>query len=123
MSQLFGTPASVTTRPNPQHCFVIADRRSFVPDAPVIQPLVFPSDVVTGVNTKLLCNVQRGTRPLNFAWLKDGASVSDGVSSQDDFSLLSIDPVTAESAGNYTCVVSNAAGTDRYTSTLEVKRK
>nr|XP_037281520.1 Down syndrome cell adhesion molecule-like protein Dscam2 isoform X1 [Rhipicephalus microplus] len=91
-------------------------------DAPVIQPLVLPSDVVTGVNTRLLCNVQKGTRPLTFAWIKDGASVSDGVSSQDDFSLLSIDPVTAESAGNYTCVVSNAAGTDRYTSTLEVKQ-
>ncbi|KAL3196677.1 hypothetical protein MRX96_045142, partial [Rhipicephalus microplus] len=94
----------------------------FVRDAPVIQPLVLPSDVVTGVNTRLLCNVQKGTRPLTFAWIKDGASVSDGVSSQDDFSLLSIDPVTAESAGNYTCVVSNAAGTDRYTSTLEVKQ-
>ncbi|KAH7936604.1 hypothetical protein HPB49_001639 [Dermacentor silvarum] len=94
----------------------------FVRDAPVIQPLVLPSDVVTGVNTRLLCNVQKGTRPLTFAWIKDGASVRDGVSSQDDFSLLSIDPVTAESAGNYTCVVSNAAGTDRYTSTLEVKQ-
>ncbi|KAL1425981.1 hypothetical protein MTO96_018689 [Rhipicephalus appendiculatus] len=93
-----------------------------VENAPVIQPLVFPSDVVTGVTTKLLCTVQKGTRPLRFAWIKDGASVSDGVSSQDDFSLLSIDPVTAESAGNYTCVVSNAAGTDRYTSTLEVKQ-
>ncbi|XP_077487045.1 cell adhesion molecule Dscam1-like isoform X1 [Amblyomma americanum] len=91
-------------------------------DRPVIQPFVLPSDVVTGVNTKLFCNVQSGTRPLSFAWIKDGAPVRKGISSQDDFSALSIDPVTAESAGNYTCVVSNAAGTDRYTSTLEVKQ-
>ncbi|XP_077540887.1 cell adhesion molecule Dscam1-like [Haemaphysalis longicornis] len=91
-------------------------------DPPVIQPFALPADVVTGVITKLFCNIQRGTRPLTFTWIKDGVTVREGVTSLDDFSTLSIDPVTAESAGNYTCVVRNAAGTDRYTSTLEVKQ-
>ncbi|XP_040074519.1 Down syndrome cell adhesion molecule-like protein Dscam2 [Ixodes scapularis] len=91
-------------------------------DAPVIQPFALPTDVVTGLATKIFCSVQKGSRPLTFSWMKDGRVIRNGVTSLEDYSTLTMDPVTAQSAGNYTCVVSNSAGTDRYTSTLEVKQ-
>ncbi|CAN7983551.1 unnamed protein product, partial [Ixodes pacificus] len=89
---------------------------------PVIQPLVLPTDATTGVSVKLFCSVQKGSRPLTFSWMKDGRVIRNGVTSLEDYSTLTMDPVTAQSAGNYTCVVSNSAGTDRYTSALEVKQ-
>lgn len=94
-----------------------------VAEPPVIQPFVLPADVVTGVSTKLFCSVQKGTRPITFSWIKDGRVLREGITSLEDFSSLTISPVTPESVGNYTCVASNAVGTDRYTSALEVKRE
>uniref|UniRef100_A0A147BG62 Putative cell adhesion molecule n=1 Tax=Ixodes ricinus TaxID=34613 RepID=A0A147BG62_IXORI len=101
---------------------VLATTASSLLDAPVIQPFVPPTDVVTGLATKIFCSVQKGSRPLTFSWMKDGRVIRNGVTSLEDYSTLTMDPVTAQSAGNYTCVVSNSAGTDRYTSTLEVKQ-
>ncbi|XP_064488746.1 cell adhesion molecule Dscam2-like [Ornithodoros turicata] len=76
---------------------------------------------MTGIAVKLFCNVQKGSKPLTFVWTKDDHVVKNGVTSLEDFSTLTMDPVTTDSGGNYTCIVSNSVGSDRYTSKLEVK--
>lgn len=70
-----------------------------------------------------MCSVIRGQTPLTFKWFKDGNLIGKSTkkNTNDKFSTLVIDPVKATSAGNYTCVVSNALGSSSYSSVLVVK--
>ncbi|GBL76505.1 hypothetical protein AVEN_53251-1 [Araneus ventricosus] len=68
--------------------------------------------------------LRSGKPPYTFHWLKEGKELvsQNGVIIQtgDMASILLIDPITYSSAGNYTCVVKNAAGMDSYSSALTV---
>ncbi|PRD30310.1 UNVERIFIED_CONTAM: Dscam2 [Trichonephila clavipes] len=95
-----------------------------ITDAPVVAPFSFPPALREGERGSALCIVRSGDIPLEFTWLKDGIDVKDieGIKVQSvmDSAVLSISSVTSESSGNYTCIVKNAFGNDRYTSTLAV---
>ncbi|XP_055939795.1 cell adhesion molecule Dscam2-like [Argiope bruennichi] len=93
-------------------------------DAPVLAPFSFPPALKEGERGSAACFVRSGDIPLEFQWLKDGKKLQeiDGITirSLPDSSVLSISSVLSESSGNYTCIVTNAFGSDRYTSTLAV---
>lgn len=77
------------------------------------------------------CAVTTGDLPLNITWKYPGdqqvTSVSNSqrpkvtvVKMADRAAMLSIDILTAEHAGNYTCVASNAAASASYTAELHI---
>lgn len=71
-----------------------------------------------------MCTVVAGDQPLDIVWLKDGEPLLDRGKTQklDDYTLiLSLRRLQLEDMGNYTCQVSNPAGTTSYMATLRVK--
>lgn len=88
----------------------------------------FSSNVRSGLSTKILCTVEKGSKPLHFQWKFNGKDIQDSdkavvISTYDDFSVLNVDPVSSKHSGNYTCVVKNQEGEDSYTVPLIVQGK
>ncbi|XP_037554585.1 Down syndrome cell adhesion molecule homolog isoform X1 [Dermacentor silvarum] len=98
-------------------------------DPPKVQPFQFPSRPQLGKRLRITCSVTQGDSPLSFAWLKDDAeltapSSSSSAEGADDHpvsldagpesSVLVLKRLGVDDIGNYTCVVSNAAGTDKF---------
>ena len=77
----------------------------------------------TGETAQISCSVSSGDQPLNISWSFEGQSISlvPGISSTKfgkKASMLSIDPVSAEHRGNYTCTAKNRAGVANFTAPL-----
>lgn len=72
------------------------------------------------------CLVLSGDQPMNITWLFDGVPITPEMShisvsqSNRKLSMLSILAVSHEHAGNYSCVVKNAAGTSAVSAELFV---
>lgn len=70
------------------------------------------------------CTVLKGDPPLNITWLLNGQimSNSEGVTvmTMKRFSTLNIDSVHHVHSGNYTCLAENYAGSDSFSTTLNV---
>ncbi|KAL3203344.1 hypothetical protein MRX96_041926 [Rhipicephalus microplus] len=47
-------------------------------DAPKVQPFVFPRESVLGETLLVTCVANRGTQPMQFAWLKNGVALNGG---------------------------------------------
>ncbi|XP_049514067.1 titin-like [Dermacentor silvarum] len=95
-------------------------------EAPKVQPFSFPSTKAMPKKVIVHCAVLEGTEPLKFVWTKDGVPVENGhrlhvKQHSETLSSLTITDVGAEDIGNYTCTVSNVAGSDSATSKLLVK--
>ncbi|GIY67330.1 titin [Caerostris darwini] len=93
-------------------------------DAPEILPFQHSAQHKIGDSATLLCSVTRGQTPLTFKWYKNGKllkNYSKEANSNEKFSTLVLDPVTALSSGNYTCVVSNSHGQTSYSTILVVR--
>ncbi|XP_023225143.1 Down syndrome cell adhesion molecule-like protein Dscam2 isoform X2 [Centruroides sculpturatus] len=107
--------------------FVFFDQllQSLSEQLPQIQPITFPKQVILGQKISTVCSAISGNSPLTFSWLKDGREINDNdeisIQSFKDYSVLFIEKVKVQSAGNYTCVLSTSAGVDKYTATLEVQ--
>lgn len=93
---------------------------------PHIVPFSFgESPINTGRTTQVTCLVSEGDVPLKFSW-KFNQNPIDLRTSLSTMkigakgSLLLIDAVNEENAGNYTCQVSNFAGVTEYTTSLDV---
>ncbi|XP_064486240.1 cell adhesion molecule Dscam1-like isoform X3 [Ornithodoros turicata] len=94
-------------------------------EEPKLQPFFFPKDHPQMETLVVSCIAMKGAKPLTFSWYKDGRPVMAGHRAipktlTDNLSTLTILKVTAEDNGNYTCVVSNSAGSDRFTAHLLV---
>uniref|UniRef100_A0A4D5RT34 Putative cell adhesion molecule n=1 Tax=Ixodes scapularis TaxID=6945 RepID=A0A4D5RT34_IXOSC len=94
-------------------------------DVPRIQPFNFPKTEQMPKKVIVHCAVLEGREPFKFTWLKDGVTLVSGRKLQvkilsEALSSLTILDVGAEDIGNYTCTVSNSAGSDRFTSELLV---
>ncbi|XP_042147257.1 Down syndrome cell adhesion molecule homolog [Ixodes scapularis] len=93
--------------------------------APKLQPFHFRKTTKPGDIVKTTCVAEAGDPPLTFSWLRNGLDISSlkniQVKTHGDVSLLTITPVDAASAGNFTCIVKNRAGFDSFTSLLEVE--
>ncbi|XP_035232059.1 Down syndrome cell adhesion molecule-like protein Dscam2 [Stegodyphus dumicola] len=107
----FGAPLSKTV--------YITVRKS-----PVVSPFILPDALREGERASTICTIRSGDRPLEFEWKKDGEKISESsylkIQSVPDSSILVIESVTAQSSGNYTCIVKNAYGSDRFTAVLTV---
>ncbi|XP_075526205.1 cell adhesion molecule Dscam2-like [Dermacentor variabilis] len=95
-------------------------------EPPKVQPFSFPSTKAMPKKVIVHCAVLEGTEPLKFVWTKDGLPVENGhrlhvKQHSETLSSLTITDVGAEDIGNYTCAVSNVAGSDSATSQLLVK--
>ncbi|KAH8022254.1 hypothetical protein HPB51_023132 [Rhipicephalus microplus] len=76
--------------------------------------------------SKISSEKEAGDRPMTFSWLRNGHDASSLPNikvdnTHSEVSLLTISPVSASSAGNFTCIVKNKAGFDSFTSLLEVE--
>ncbi|KAG8173214.1 hypothetical protein JTE90_023107 [Oedothorax gibbosus] len=103
---------------------LIIEASSTANNPPILAPFSFPPALKEGERGSATCTIRSGDTPLEFTWLKDGQDVRDiegvRIKSDLDSSFLIIPFVTSKSSGNYTCIVKNAFGSDRYTSTLAV---
>lgn len=71
------------------------------------------------------CAVTKGDLPLEISWLLNGKSVGDVIGitvdgSRKRVSQLTIESVSAEHAGEYTCLAKNKAGSTTFSATLNV---
>lgn len=94
---------------------------------PRIQPFSFPDKLTEGQKAKALCTLTEGVGPFKFLWYKNDqaitSSVYTNIENNKDYSLLFINSLTTDHAGNYTCVVTSSVGRDSYSSQLVVNGK
>ncbi|XP_076359024.1 cell adhesion molecule DSCAM-like [Tachypleus tridentatus] len=81
-----------------------------------IQPIRFPEQIKIGSSITILCQIEAGTRPFEFQWLKDNRTINKKkdhlkINSHNQFSTLTLDPVNIEDEGQYTCVVKSSDNT------------
>lgn len=71
-----------------------------------------------------ICSVHKGDLPIEINWYHNNKTITngDGISILRDRKMitLSIDSVSSETAGNYTCLAKNSAGVATHTTTLNV---
>ncbi|XP_034948781.1 Down syndrome cell adhesion molecule-like protein Dscam2 isoform X2 [Chelonus insularis] len=112
------------------------DVRVLVP--PRISPFFFENGVMEGMRTQLMCSTSEGDQPFNITWLMDNEPIqifkdaspehaskhgtnNIQISNYSPFSsILTINSVTANHSGNYTCQISNVAGVVEHTAVLSV---
>lgn len=93
---------------------------------PDVVPFSFGKSAIhTGRTTQVTCLVSEGDTPLKISWKfnQNPIDIRSSVSTMKigvRASLLLIDAVNEENAGNYTCQVSNDAGLAEYTASLDV---
>jgi len=94
-------------------------------DKPKINPFFFSKNLKVNEKASVFCSVSTGSPPFTFQWLKNGLSLlnlnAPRIHLQPDFSVLSIDSISANDVGNYTCIISNHDGKDSHTASLIVE--
>ncbi|GIY73268.1 down syndrome cell adhesion molecule [Caerostris extrusa] len=85
-------------------------------DAPILFPLMVPSNPSIGDNTDMFCSLKRGSMPVTFKWLYNGQDVTSiskyKIINTEKSSHFSIGNIQPHDIGNYTCVATNNAGVD-----------
>lgn len=93
---------------------------------PQITPFEFGEETVNAQEMVLVtCTVSKGDLPLKIDWYFNGNKVKSGdkgvsLLNTKRTSQLSIESVSHQNQGNYTCVVNNEAGSMNHTSQLFV---
>src|SRR6185437_9477633 len=91
---------------------------------PVANPIIA---ITEGTVFSTLCSLSVGSEPLFFQWSKDGVKLPDSPTSSSKIettrklSYIQIDSVQRTDAGNYTCTLTNAFGSDSLSITLSIK--
>lgn len=93
---------------------------------PDIMPFSFSKNAALGQNTMLTCAVTGGSESLEIQWSHNGRRVENTASKYATFvtaniATLTIETVSADDMGNYTCTASNRLGRDSYTTALVVE--
>ena len=99
--------------------------------APIVVPFSAPANLQQGDRTTLTCTVARGDSPLTLLWKKDGAPISiESLASSikvlnfDEFnSMLTIESLSIDHIGNYTCSAVNLAGESAVSTRINVHGK
>jgi len=97
------------------------------PVPPKVAPFAFgEKPLPSGQTATVMCFVAEGDLPVDIAWWFNGEVIAPG---RDDIqtskvskksAILTIESVTGEHAGNYSCSVRNTAGVARYNAELVV---
>jgi len=100
---------------------------AFVAVSPKVTHFTFGDEPLqTGQTTAVTCAVLQGDLPVDITWLLNehpiAADREDIMTSKisKKSAVLTIESVTGDHAGNYTCRATNAAGVAQYTSELVV---
>lgn len=94
--------------------------------SPQIMPFDFGSDPANALDMVLVtCAVSKGDLPLKIKWLKDDSEILSGqsgivITTTKRTSQLSIESLSHDNQGMYTCVVKNRAGKANHTTKLVV---
>lgn len=94
--------------------------------APVVSPFQFDGPLNAGDSAILTCYVPQGDRPLKIKWYHNGRHIthhSKGISTSafgSQASILNINYVEPHHRGEYSCLVTNAAGKSKFTAFLNV---
>jgi len=92
---------------------------------PKIKPFAFEKSLKTGDKVIILCELNDGSLPVTFNWLKDGhryfGDETTKIITEEDFSHIRIKNIAGKDIGNYTCSASNSHGMDSFTARLVVK--
>ncbi|UYV62107.1 Dscam [Cordylochernes scorpioides] len=95
--------------------------------APKIQPFHFPPNVQIDQRVQAFCGLVNGGGTIVFTWKIDGIVITSSakltVANHPGYSLLTVDKVDVDNAGNYTCQARNHLGEDQYTTQLVVKEE
>ncbi|XP_073953751.1 Down syndrome cell adhesion molecule 4 isoform X2 [Choristoneura fumiferana] len=100
----------------------------------LVQPKILPIQPLTnllreGMRAAISCQILEGDLPIAFRWEKNGQPVTSspyapsGIITRrmDEYSSsLVIEHITSLHSGNYTCIASNVAGSERFTVPLTV---
>ncbi|XP_068620593.1 cell adhesion molecule Dscam1 [Battus philenor] len=100
----------------------------------LVQPKILPIQPLTnllreGMRAAISCQILEGDLPIAFRWEKNGQPVTSspyapsGIITRrmDEYSAsLVIEHITSLHSGNYTCIASNIAGSERFTVPLTV---
>ncbi|XP_049876724.1 Down syndrome cell adhesion molecule-like protein Dscam2 isoform X7 [Pectinophora gossypiella] len=100
----------------------------------LVQPKILPIQPLTnllreGMRAAISCQILEGDLPIAFRWEKNGQPVTSspyapsGIITRrmDEYSAsLVIEHITSLHSGNYTCIASNVAGSERFTVPLTV---
>lgn len=92
---------------------------------PKINPFHFSDELNIGMRALVVCAVFDGDPPFSFSWYKDFTALQENrqvsIKTHEISSMLTISNLEPESNGNYTCKVSNSAGTDEKFDILSMK--
>ncbi|KAL1427617.1 hypothetical protein MTO96_017314 [Rhipicephalus appendiculatus] len=88
---------------------------------PQITPFRWLDELQEGMRAGLSCFVHAGEPPIVIEWLKDGAPFTKAVRQDGFMSTISMDALTPQDNGNYTCRASNAWATASHSTVLRVK--
>ncbi len=96
---------------------------------PRLKEFQFGPSLIDGKSVRVFCNLHDLTgTAVSFQWLKDGVPISTAASPHisianfADYSSLAINRVDRRrDNGNYTCRAANSAGTDQFSSVLNVQ--
>lgn len=95
-------------------------------DAPEISQLSFNAEeFLEGDFAQSNCVLRKGDKPIVISWLFNGLPLTNSedveiVKMGSRSSILTIEPVTGQNQGNYTCVASNPAGSMAVHTVLKV---
>ncbi|XP_075544683.1 cell adhesion molecule Dscam1-like [Dermacentor variabilis] len=95
--------------------------RVIVRTGPQITPFRWLEELQEGMRAGLSCFVHAGEPPIVIEWLKDGAPFTKAVRQDGFMSTISMDALTPQDNGNYTCRASNAWATTSHSTVLRVK--
>ncbi|XP_074598354.1 cell adhesion molecule Dscam1-like [Brevipalpus obovatus] len=91
---------------------------------PSIANFFFQNNLRESQRASVLCTVTSGDYPIKTKWLKNNVSIDDpGIKIQqlsDYSSILLFESLTLNQKGDYTCIVSNDAGTATHTAHLSI---
>ena len=98
-----------------------------ISESPKILPFTWPHGIEAGLTVVSINCIAKGGSPLHFRWIKDGHEIAStgriSIRSDAEFSSLEIRRLEAADRGNYSCLVSNAVGSDSFTAALDIKRE
>lgn len=102
--------------------FVFISRSVLCEEVPKLNPLSIPESLTIHSRARLLCVASFGDQPIDFQWLKNGVILtSEKIEQLDEWtSSLTIQSLSLEHIGNYTCKASNSVGTNHVTAPLFV---
>lgn len=97
--------------------------------SPRLQPFTFGDHVNVGQRVSVYCSLLQGTSPVKLSWSHQGQPISSTLTVHrvrvhnptEDSSILTLNEVTLEDAGNYACIAENSFGKHQQESRLNVK--